>query len=168
MSEQAGNHNVGRGKPPRGAQFKPGKSGNPKGRPKGSKNFGTLIFELANELVPAKDGTMTRAEMMLRDLIDAALDGSPKQVLSVVQMMQEMDRADEPEGLSAQKRSTMLNAAYKQMQIESEKSLAAAMVKLKEKMEANLAKEKAAKARAAKEEEIRKAGAAAEAQKATG
>ncbi len=108
---------------------------------------------------------MTRLEMMLRDLVDAALDGSPKQVLLVTQLMQDMDRADEPEGLSAQTFGVMYSAAYKQMQIETEKSLAAARVTWKEEAQAELAKEKATKACAAKEEEIRKAAASAEAQK---
>jgi hypothetical protein len=34
---------VGYKKPPRHTQFQPGRSGNPKGRPKGSKNFSTVI-----------------------------------------------------------------------------------------------------------------------------
>ena len=34
-----GNHEVGYGKPPKHTRFKPGQSGNSKGRPKGVRNF---------------------------------------------------------------------------------------------------------------------------------
>jgi hypothetical protein len=38
---------VGRGKPPRHTQFRKGTTGNPKGRPKGSKNLSTYMMEAA-------------------------------------------------------------------------------------------------------------------------
>lgn len=41
-----GRYAVGYGKPPKQSQFKPGQSGNPRGRPKGSKNFKTDLLEV--------------------------------------------------------------------------------------------------------------------------
>jgi Family of unknown function (DUF5681) len=44
---------VGRGRPPRHTQFRKGTTGNPKGRPKGSKNLSTYIMEAARYPVTA-------------------------------------------------------------------------------------------------------------------
>ena len=44
FTDDAGNGG-GYGKPPEHSRFKKGQSGNPRGRPKGSKNLSTLVFE---------------------------------------------------------------------------------------------------------------------------
>ena len=49
-------HEVGYGKPPKHTQFKKGQSGNPKGRPKGSRNFSTDAKEMLNEPVRLTKG----------------------------------------------------------------------------------------------------------------
>ena len=51
---------VGRGKPPKHTQFRKGETGNPKGRPKGSKNLSTYIMEAAHDQVSATIGGRTR------------------------------------------------------------------------------------------------------------
>jgi Family of unknown function (DUF5681) len=48
------------GNPPKDTQFQPGRSGNPRGRPKGSKNLSTLIMEAARDHVTATVGGKTR------------------------------------------------------------------------------------------------------------
>ena len=48
-------YDVGYGKPPRHTRFKKGQSGNPRGRPSGSKNLATVLSEALNELVIVAD-----------------------------------------------------------------------------------------------------------------
>ena len=48
-----GSEKIGPGNPPKQSQFRPGKSGNYKGRPLGSKNLSTLLMEAARDQVSA-------------------------------------------------------------------------------------------------------------------
>src|SRR6202035_5937958 len=49
--DSEGDYEVGYGKPPRHTRFVKGQSGNPRGRPSGTKNFTTLLNEALNETV---------------------------------------------------------------------------------------------------------------------
>ena len=54
-------YKVGYKKPPLHTRFQKGQSGNPRGRPKGSKNFSTLLAEALNEpVVVTEDGRRRR------------------------------------------------------------------------------------------------------------
>jgi hypothetical protein len=76
------NDSVGYGQPPRAHQFKPGQSGNPKGRPKGRKNEATMLDELLFQRIPVRQGgrdlRMTVVEAMFRRLAEDALKGNIK------------------------------------------------------------------------------------------
>ena len=48
------------GNPPKHTQFRKGTSGNPRGRPKGSKNLATYLMEAARDQVSATVGGRTR------------------------------------------------------------------------------------------------------------
>jgi hypothetical protein len=73
---------VGYRKPPRAHQFKPGQSGNPKGRPKGRKNEATMLDELLFKKIPVRDGgrqrRMTVVEAIHRRIAEDSLKGNIK------------------------------------------------------------------------------------------
>ena len=91
-------YEIGYRKPPPAGQFKKGKSGNPKGRPKGSSNFSTLLErELAGTIVVNENGrrkSMTRLQAMVKRIVAAALQGDAKQVQLLVGLMGRSDTDD--------------------------------------------------------------------------
>ena len=78
----AGDYETGYGKPPKASQFKKGKSGNPKGRPKGIKNFATYLEEMLKSKVSVKtDGVLKKlntTQAALAQLRLKALKGNPR------------------------------------------------------------------------------------------
>ena len=73
-------YEVGYGKPPKGTQFKAGQSGNPKGRPKGSKTkrpglheerLKDIILDEAYRTIPVKEGNRTVSIPMAQAVIRA-------------------------------------------------------------------------------------------------
>jgi Family of unknown function (DUF5681) len=88
-------YNVGYGKPPQARQFRPGESGNPKGRPKGSKNTATLLRELLDRKIEMRTGDSIRKvtvrEAILTRFADSALKGDRN---SAAFLLQRYDLAD--------------------------------------------------------------------------
>jgi hypothetical protein len=74
--------NVGYGKPPRASQFKPGKSGNPKGRPTGAKSEATILQDLLQHKIGLSEHGKTRRitlhEAILRRIAEDCLKGNTK------------------------------------------------------------------------------------------
>jgi len=82
---------VGYGKPPSHTRFKPGQSGNPKGRPKSSRNLRTVLEEALNETVTIREGnrirTLSKRDALVRTLVNGALMKDPKAVQALLAFM---------------------------------------------------------------------------------
>ena len=78
------NYNVGYGKPPKNRQFQKGRSGNPSGRPKGSKkNIPEIIQKICHASVKVKGENgqhyyITKVEAVMTQLINSAAKGDHK------------------------------------------------------------------------------------------
>jgi hypothetical protein len=81
-SEAKPEYRVGYKRPPVHTRFKPGQSGNPSGRPKGSQNLHTLFTKILAEEVSLREGAnvrkVTKAEAVLRGLVIGALKGDQR------------------------------------------------------------------------------------------
>src|ERR1041384_4411981 len=77
-------------RPPVHSRFKPGQSGNPSGRVKGSKNLKTLFHQILNEEITLREGgevkKMSKAEAMMRGLIISALKGDTRSLTTMFRL----------------------------------------------------------------------------------
>jgi hypothetical protein len=68
---------VGYGRPPKATQFAAGKSGNPKGRPKGSRTVGAILQDILSQKIAVTENGKTRRvptlEVMFRRLVNDAI-----------------------------------------------------------------------------------------------
>jgi len=94
-------YEVGYKKPPKHSQFKKGQSGNPRGRPRGAKNFATLFNEALDEKVViienGRHRKITKREAMFKQLANRAAQGDPKATQTVLRHLPDLERRCEPD-----------------------------------------------------------------------
>jgi hypothetical protein len=83
-------YEVGKGRPPQHTRFKPGQSGNPRGRPKGIKNLKTLLANALNQRVSINEGghrrTVSVREAILMRFVSMGLKGDLKVIMALLEM----------------------------------------------------------------------------------
>jgi hypothetical protein len=83
-------YDVGYGRPPEGKRFRKGESGNPKGRPRGSKNIATLLDEELSERVPVNENgkhkTITMRKAITKQTVRKAASGNEKFIKLVFEL----------------------------------------------------------------------------------
>jgi hypothetical protein len=93
-------YEVGFRKPPRHTRFKPGQSGNPKGRTKGIKNLATIMREAMRETVIITENgerkTYNKLEVAVKQQINRAVAGDHKAMLLLLPLIQAQEAL--PEG----------------------------------------------------------------------
>jgi hypothetical protein len=81
-------YEVGYAQPPKQHRFKPGQSGNPKGRPKGAKNEASILREILEHQIPLQESGRIRKisvrQAILLKMADGALKGDTRKAAFVL------------------------------------------------------------------------------------
>jgi hypothetical protein len=90
---------VGFGRPPKATQFAPRESGNPKGRPKGSRRVGAVLDHILRQKIVVTENGRTRRlstlEVLLRRLVNDALRSDPRAIKLLLALMERYGSASD-------------------------------------------------------------------------
>lgn len=93
------NYKVGRGRPPKAKQWRPGQSGNNKGRPKGSKNRKTIVKAAERKTFPVRKGgrlrKMNTTELGLHNLQQEIAAGDSKAFVIYLAILERYSDSEE-------------------------------------------------------------------------
>jgi hypothetical protein len=86
-----GDYEIGYRKPPKHTRFKPGQSGNPRGRPKGTKNLKTDLMEELGEKIVIREGDQSRQvskqRAVVKSFVTRTLKGDARVASLLTSMM---------------------------------------------------------------------------------
>ena len=103
-----GDEKAGRRRPPRGIPFRPGQSGNPRGRPKGARNLNTIVAAALREQVTVTENgrtkRITKLEAAIKQLVNRAASGEARATREVIALAEaDQNRAAKPDRPAAQR-----------------------------------------------------------------
>ena len=104
-ASSAGTYEVGYGKPPKNSQFQKGKSGNPKGRPKGTKSLTSIWHEIFHKPVTVthngKPTKMTVIAALAWQVVARAIkDGDLKALQLALKIYDKVAGASDPNSMA--------------------------------------------------------------------
>ena len=121
MDNQSGS-GCGYGKPPAATQFKKGVSGNPAGRPKGSKSLATIIAQMCSRKITVniagKQRKVNMLEAMMMQLNIKAASGDLKairQVIALQQIYGEGERTKDARDISQEQDAAVVKRLFERM-----------------------------------------------------
>ena len=92
LEPAAGNERVGYRQPPLTTRFRPGQSGNPRGRPKGARNLSTVVAAALSERVAINENgrrrRITKLEAAVKQLVNRAASGEPRATQLLLALVQ--------------------------------------------------------------------------------
>ena len=90
-----GTHRVGYGSPPRHSRFVPGKSGNPRGKPRGVLNLKTDLLKELNSFITVRKGNRTvrikKGAAWIMKIVNGALSNDVKATATLIQLILRFD-----------------------------------------------------------------------------
>ncbi len=97
--ESTADYEVGYGKPPKRTRFQPGQSGNPRGRPKGTKNLKTDLMEELGEKIVVREGDrpqkISKQRALLKSVVNRAIQGDARATaIALSTMMRLLDTGE--------------------------------------------------------------------------
>jgi hypothetical protein len=88
-------YQVGFAKPPIATRFRKGQSGNPAGRPRGSKNISTILEqELEQRVVIRENGkqkSVTKRRASMKQFVNKAIAGDPRALQLLINYLRELE-----------------------------------------------------------------------------
>jgi Family of unknown function (DUF5681) len=105
-SKPGDGYKVGYRRPPLATRFRPGTSGNPRGRPMGARNLATVLAEtLAERVVVTENGRrkrITKLEAAVKQLVNRAASGEARSMSLLLALIQASEAKPLETGSAAQ------------------------------------------------------------------
>ena len=110
----ADDNETGYGRPPVAFRFKPGQSGNPRGRPKGARGLSSIVRGAASQLVTIVENgrrkTVTKLDAALKHTANKAASGDDRATRLLIELLREFEIVEAPRSPESVKTATQQQA----------------------------------------------------------